>query len=226
MTPNDADSTHLEHRNLRDLGRLPTRDGERVVTPRLLFRGSTPARFEADDVQSLRSLNLRRVVDLRMSQEVAKAPFVPWATSVEVVHAPLFEVARDNWIAPTDQSPPATAARYFEMLQDGEAALGAVVMQLAATEAVPTLVTCTAGRDRTGIVVACLLDLLDVKTESIGADYARSDDFDPPSGRALAETMTELLALIRREYGSTQGMLTPYGVNAAMVGQLREQFLE
>lgn len=224
-SPNDTDATRLAQRNLRELGGLPTRDGANVIASRLLFRGSTPSRFDSNDLGSLRSLDLRRVIDLRMSGEVAVSPIVPWAAGVQVIDTPLFTAARDNWISPTDQSPLATAARYFEMLQDGSASVCAVVIQLAMTEAVPTLVTCSAGRDRTGIVVACLLDLLGVETESIAADYALSDDFDPSSGRAFAATMTELLATVRREHGATQAMLEPYGVPPATVERLRDRFL-
>lgn len=140
-------------------------------------------------------------------------------------HSPLFESARPHWIAPADQSPDATALRYFEMLQDGLRSLAAVVVHVARPDATPFLVSCNAGRDRTGIVVACLLDLLDVVDDAIAMDYARSDAFAPETGRAHAATILKLLALVRDRYGSSERMLAPLGVTASIVDALRRGFL-
>jgi hypothetical protein len=37
--------------------------------------------------------------------------------------------------------------------------------------------------------------------------------------------VTNLLALVRHEFGSTLAMLEPYGVNTVLVERLRERFL-
>ena len=42
---------------------------------------------------------------------------------------------------------------------------------------VPALVNCTAGKDRTGVAIALLLELLGVEREVIVADYLRSSVF-------------------------------------------------
>jgi protein-tyrosine phosphatase len=220
----DAVTTLLWRRNLRDLGGLPTQDGL-VVSLRRLFRSSSPSLFDAEEQRELLSLNLRGAIDLRTSAELAQFGSSVFPADVRVLNLPLFEAARSNWISPSDQRPQATAERYFEMLQVGLPALAAVVGAVGAPNATPVVVSCTAGRDRTGIVIACLLDLLGVTDEAIAADYAHSDPFDQEVGRAHAATVHEFLALIRRRFGSTQRMLAPQGVTSGVVEALRRDLL-
>ena len=216
--------TLLRRRNLRDLGGLPARDGL-VVIPRRLFRSSSPSSFDAEELRELLSLKMRGVIDLRRTAELAQSGRSVLPAEVRVLHLPLFETARSNWILPSDQTPQASAERYFQMLEDGLQALAAVVNAVGAPNATPVLVSCTAGRDRTGIVVACLLDLLEVTHDAIAADYANSDAFDRVGGRAHAATAHELLELIRRRFGNTQRMLAPHGITPQVVEALRRDLL-
>jgi protein-tyrosine phosphatase len=214
----------LQRRNLRDLGGLPARDGL-VIAPRRLFRSSAPSHFDADERRELGSLGLRCAIDLRTTAE--RDPLAPSAfpADVQVLHLPLFEAVRGSWSSPSDQRPEATAKRYFEMLEDGLQTVAAVVRAVSTPGARPLIVSCTAGRDRTGIVVACLLDLIGVADETIAADYARSDPFDPETGRAHAGTIHALLELIRRRYGGTHRMLATRGLAAEVAGRLRRGLL-
>jgi protein-tyrosine phosphatase len=211
-------------RNLRDVGGLLTRDGLVVGSSRL-YRSSSPSLFTATEQQALASLALRTAIDLRTATENSPSEPSGFPEGVRVLNLPLFEAPRDNWLSPSDQEPQATAERYFEMLDDGLQTLAATVHAVAAPNATPVLVSCTAGRDRTGIVVACLLDLLGVTDEAIAADYARSDSFDPAGGRAHAATVHELLALIRRRFGTTQHMLAPHGITLQTIETLRRALL-
>jgi protein-tyrosine phosphatase len=111
------------------------------------------------------------------------------------------------------------------MLTDGLLALGSVIAHVAQPNAVPFLVCCGAGRDRTGIVVACLLDLLGVPDEAIASDYAESDFFDQQGGRAHADTILELLKLIRSRHGTTARMLSPFDDVGDAVERLRRELL-
>jgi aminoglycoside phosphotransferase (APT) family kinase protein len=195
--------------NLRDLGGLSTRAGLVVVRGRF-FRSADPVRCGSADV--LGSIGLRSAIDLRTSAELAERDNEFTLRGCEHIHHPLFEMARANWIAPPDQTPQATATRYFEMLHDGAPALVKIVTELAHRASDPFVIHCAAGRDRTGIVVACLLDLLDVTDDGIAADYAASDAFVQDGGRAHTRTMLEFLALVRARYGSTRELLRGQGV--------------
>ena len=222
--PRDTARTLLQRRNLRDLGGLPTRNGL-VVRPRRLFRSSSPALFNKDEQRELLSLELRGAIDLRTTAEHAQSDASALPANVRELKIPLFETIRSNWVSPSDQSPKATAGRYFEMVEDSLQALAVVVRTVGEPNMTPVVVSCTAGRDRTGIVVICLLDLLDVTDDAIAADYAYSDPFDPKSGRAHAATVHELLALIRRRFDTSQRMLAPQGITSGMVEALRRDLL-
>lgn len=214
----------LHFRNLRDLGGLPTQGGQVVASGRL-FRGSSPSRFELAERQALEALELRTIIDLRTHEEVVTSGIQLGLPALRVHHHPLFEAARQSWIAPNDQSPPSTASRYFEMLNDGVDALANIVLRMAQPETTPLLFCCAAGRDRTGIVAACLLDLLGVDDALIADDYARSDAFVHDGGRAHCSTIVELLKLVRQSYGSTRAMVQSFGVSDAVLDRLQLELL-
>lgn len=199
--------------NLRDVGGHATRGGATLACGRL-FRGAAPTGVDpAVAMQLVRDVCIRCVLDLRTAEEIREEGVIPWPQPCEHLHVPLVAAIRPHWPNPADRTPPSTARRYFEMAQAGTPALGRIVALLATPPARPTLIHCVAGRDRTGIVVACLLDLLDVPEEIIAADYALSEVVDDAEGRnADPENILLLLKLIRENYGSTREMLVGHGV--------------
>jgi protein-tyrosine phosphatase len=223
--PDDARASLRRIANLRDLGGLPTRCGEFSVKPRCFFRSGAPAGLGPDEQRALASLNLRTAIDLRTSAEVHRAGGDSYAAGVQSVSLPLFKTARRNWIRPAEQSPKATAARYLEMTDDGRRAIAAVVARIARPNAAPLVVYCAAGRDRTGLVVACVLDLLDIAEDAIAADYGASDPFDPAGGRAHQATIRKWFALVRDRHGSVGRMLSGHGVTEGMSLALRRNLL-
>lgn len=205
--------------NLRDLGGQPTRRGEVLATGRL-FRGAQPA-SPGSAADLVRAMGLRRIVDLRMDEEAedAGAPALP--EGCEWIRLPLFDTIQPQWPNPVDRTPPTTAGRYFEMAQAGTSAIARVVDLLGDVSSRPTLIHCVAGRDRTGIVVACLLDLVDVPDAAIAADYALSSVVDDAEGRkAHPDNILILLHLIRARFGSVRGMLLSAGASAASLDRL------
>lgn len=109
-----------------------------------------------------------------------------------------------------------------EMLQIGLPAVVRIVDMLSDVAARPTLVHCVAGRDRTGIVIACVLDLLDVPDEAIASDYALSSVMDDEEGRnASPDNILLLLQLVRGRFGSVREMLVLSGALPTSIDQLR-----
>lgn len=209
--------------NFRDVGGYPTRDGLELAWGRL-YRG---AAFSGPDAEAasvvVRELGLRRVIDLRTSGEVAERGGLGLPAPCERLHLPLFESIRPHWRHPPDQSPGAAAARYMEMLEDGTSTLLRIVEALRDVAEAPTLIHCAVGRDRTGIVTACLLDLLDVPDEVLAEDYALSDT--DKGERAHAETMHLFLRRIRDAHGSTRAMLLRAGGSEESIDNFRAGLL-
>ena len=119
---------------------------------------------------------------------------------------------------------------------------------LAAPGALPALVHCTAGKDRTGLVIALLLRLVGVDADTIAADYhataaclagdfmvefrrrteARGIDWQAyaPLLKCPPEFMLRLLTYVDETYGSVQTYLGQAGVAADELTALQAALLE
>jgi protein-tyrosine phosphatase len=160
--------------NVRDVGGL--RAGERTVRPGVLLRGdhledlSPAAAAQLCDVTGLRA-----VVDLRAREEGPEPGGWMAGRPVERLHLPLVDLTRlraeSAPLQRTDGEVDFTAA-YGRMLAGAGPALVEILRFAIAPEHVPVLVHCAAGKDRTGITVAVLLDAVGVDEDDIAADYA------------------------------------------------------
>jgi protein-tyrosine phosphatase len=220
--------------NLRDLGGYPTLAGGSVRW-RCLFRSDGLHRLDADGVAALAGLGLRTIVDLRADVEVEQAPSAVAGLAAWTKRMP---IVRDLSVLPTE-----LGAIYQYMVDERGAVIGAVIRELCAPGALPALVHCSAGKDRTGIVMALVLATLGVSDELIGADYSLSAAYLDPDitaaiGRLQAtgfadQVTSELLAsppalifavLARARSiggGSVDGYLMAHGVSAAELAALR-----
>ena len=96
----------------------------------------------------------------------------------------------------SDESVSEAAARYmigeyrqFPTRRGAQRALHRVVMLLAAGR--PLLTHCFAGKDRTGFVVATVLETIGVDRDSIVADFLRSNDAAPQLRAAISEMIAQ-----------------------------------
>src|SRR5262249_57059156 len=71
------------------------------------------------------------------------------------------------------------ATGYAELLDLGRTAFVEALDGIVAPGGTPALVHCTAGKDRTGVLVALLLDVAGVDREVIVADYAATHERMP-----------------------------------------------
>ena len=231
--------------NFRDLGGYPTADGRRVRWRRL-FRSDALHHLTPRDVAVLvDELGLRHVVDLRSSGELGaegRGPLAAAPTSFH--HLPLFDGAIP--VQPEAPPPETLADRYFLLARFAAGPIAKVLETLAASEG-PTVYHCAAGKDRTGVISAVLLELLGVPDEVIVADYAASQEkLDAIIDRLLASegyqgmlealpedtfhaeagTMAALLARLRGEFGSIEAFATGAGLSGASLARLRAALLE
>jgi protein-tyrosine phosphatase len=161
--------------NLRDLGGYPTVDGG-AVRWRTLLRSDSLHRLDDSGRAALADLGLRTVVDLRTDQEVQATPSALDGTGVLIYHVPLFEASAVGSLEPE------LAAVYRYMIDNCGPAIASAVSRLCTTGALPGLVHCTAGKDRTGLVAA-----IGVQDDVIAADYAMSDAYlDPSAAKAIS----------------------------------------
>ena len=237
--------------NFRDLGGYRTADGRRVRWRRLFRSDSLHRATEADAGHLVDELGVVTVIDLRTSVERERGGPVGVEARhpVRGFHLPLV----DQLFARPEQEtalprPDNMGDAYVAMLGLGGSNVAAVLRALAEPGALPAVLFCAVGKDRTGALSALLLSLLGVTDDDVVADYALTDpvvaellararadlpDYDdvfdrlPPEAlEAPARVMRTMLDGLRRQHGSVEGYAASVGVGADVVDGLREGLLE
>lgn len=187
--------------------------------PGRLFRSSELSRLEEDGRAALRHLGITDVADLRSSREVARRgpgqvpdgvdihllPFPDLAddqagTDDEAPHETAFKrLLTDGANGEADRSEASieeSAVRYmtdeyrqFPTRNGAQRAVHRVFTLLA--DGRPVLTHCFAGKDRTGFVVATVLEAVGVDRDAIVADYLRSNDSVPQLRTRISEMISQ-----------------------------------
>ncbi len=159
--------------NVRDTGGYATADG-RVTRWRTLLRGDSLHRLTPEGQAELIDAGLRTVIDLRRESERESAVNVFAASDrVRYLNISLLDGTADV----TPDGPRTLDAIYAGILAGAQAQLRILFAALAEPDALPVLIHCAAGKDRTGVVVALLLGNAGVPTATIAADYALSESY-------------------------------------------------
>jgi protein tyrosine/serine phosphatase len=187
--------------NTRDLGGLPTTDGDRTLPRRILRSDNLQTLSPADVRRLVDEVGLAEVIDLRTTAEVLMEGRGPLRDVPSVVHrhftllperghhTDVFAVEEDEdvelpaeWaesilprqVAEHDQHEPPAVRSYLGYLSDRPEAVIDALRALAAGGPGAAIVHCAAGKDRTGVVCALTLAVAGVGHDDIVADYALS----------------------------------------------------
>lgn len=236
--------------NFRDIGGYPTRDGRTVRTGQV-FRSDALRLLTASDIARLRDeLRIGHVIDLRSTAELRiDGRGLLEHEPVRFQHLPLYDGngSRRSVSADSRQRPALSdlAALYMLMAEVAMQRIGNVIRAVAqSTE--PTVYHCAAGKDRTGVISALILGLLDVEEEIIVADYALTqehlgqiiprlladagyrtmlEELPPDTMHAQPQTMRRFLQGLQSKYGSIDGYARAAGISEETVGHLRKRLL-
>lgn len=179
--------------NFRDVA-----DGAPAVRPGRLFRSGELSRLDDEGRDTLRELGITDVADLRANREVARRGPGLVPDGVEIHLLPLPDLGDEE---PTDDDAPHETAfrrlfqgdadqsdeevneaairhmtdeyRQFPTRNGAQRAVQHVFSLLAAGR--PVLTHCFAGKDRTGFVIATVLETIGIDRDTIVADYLRSN---------------------------------------------------
>ena len=237
--------------NFRDFGGYAT-STDRQIKSNLLFRCGSPDLIETDEAKDLQEkFAIRTIIDLRHPDELrptrgALVPLVDNRYHLSVIDDS--QSMKSNTAAldvayGVGQSGP----RYFSLLERGEAMWREVVRVILNPESYPILAHCTAGKDRTGLTAALLLELLGVDDDTIAEDYALSSrsadrlyDYLVEGGRELEGTrqeaiermltpreyMDDFLSLLHENYGDAETYIKKLGFTDADVQGIRQFLLQ
>jgi protein-tyrosine phosphatase len=196
--------------NFRSLSGMAARDG-RVIKPHVLMRSAHLVRLTEADWHLLQELGLHTICDLRGASEAAAAPtVVPAKVPLRRLHFDIRnDVRSDPSLAESLRLNPTPAGAQQLMLEIYTRFPTAMAPRLKELfdlliddEGCATLlIHCTAGKDRTGFLVALILHALGVPEESVMADYLLT----PPS-RGLADPR---LVHLRQHFMDASGFELP-----------------
>ncbi|BCO38274.1 tyrosine-protein phosphatase [Mycobacterium heckeshornense] len=191
------------------------------VRPGRLFRSGELSRLDDDGRAALRRLGVTDVADLRSRREVERRGPGRVPDGVDIHLLPIPDLAADQVESdgepphehafqrlmtdkPSTESVADAAARYmvdeyrrFPTYAGAQRAVRQVVSLLAAGRSV--LAHCFAGKDRTGFIIAVVLEAIGLDREAILADYLRSNDAAP-------QLRAQIMEMIRQR---SETQLTP-----------------
>ncbi len=230
--------------NLRDAGGLPLRGGGQTRTGVLLRSESLEAVPPAAARQLLDAHGVRVVLDLRTPREIELRPSATVAAAgVPTVELTLIGSSRDALPEAGDDTDPMLRA-YRGYLADHPANVVEAVRRIAELDSGAALVHCAAGKDRTGVIVALMLDAVGVEREAVVADYALSAErveamfrrWTAASGEPMpldvevhkprVAVMTEFLGGLDADHGGAADWLRTNGLPADVLARLRTRLTD
>jgi protein-tyrosine phosphatase len=203
--------------NVRDLGGLPT--GNRQLLTGAIIRADNLTRLTEPGQRSLVAYGVRCVIDLRDPRELERFPYpfpVARLPNVVVKNVPL--ISDLNWDAMKD--PELKRDGYVLIPKLSASNLVGALTAIAGAPLGGVVVHCNQGRERTGVLIACLLALLRVDDETIGVDWTMSDPTTMEASWILA-----VLEYMRSSEGTVERFLQAAGLRAETVVDLHSRLL-
>ncbi|KAI8799322.1 tyrosine phosphatase family-domain-containing protein [Cladochytrium replicatum] len=184
--------------NFRDFGGYPVRNG-RIVRWEHLYRCGKLNTITERGKNQLQALGVTHTIDLRSTQEVQRDP-TPSIDNVGRVSCPVFgdqdyspaELARRWKLYTVGES--GFAEAFMSISESGSNAYATFLRHLLCTKK-PTVLHCTAGKDRTGVFAALLLKFLEVDDDLIERDFSLTESL-------LSWSDVELRGLVEHSNGA------------------------
>ncbi len=213
-------------RNARDVGGLPTRDGG-SIRHRRLVRTDSLDQLTTDGMAAARAYGLSAVLDLRSDWELSTPH--PFADDARYRLISFIDAERDH---ERDRASERTRADLYRgsLDRNGRCVAAAARAIIGAPPGV-VVVHCLSGTDRTGMLIALLLDALGVERSAIVRDYDLSHEYlaenaDPGSlSPAEPETMPDTLQHLDERWGGSRTYLQRHGLTDAELDVLAARLL-
>lgn len=193
--------------NFRDLGGLALVSGGTTAAGRVL-RSAAATSLSSEQLLAAQ-VGKVRFIDLRSVTETVATPHALRNLS-QYLNLPIIDPAREHEFNPGNSS---LGEIYAKSLVRNAKTISTILAEIAAVEG-PVLVSCAAGKDRTGMICALLLDAAGVEPAAIRADYQAGEN------GAKGEDIEYMLTSIHREFGSITGYFEFLGLSSDEVASL------
>ncbi len=232
--------------NIRDLGGMVTADGRQVRAGRV-FRSDNPKALTREGrAEFERVVAPRVVIDLRIPLEVEREGY-ELDPSIRLVNCPMTPQSGINQAQIDAGMCDNLIDDYMRQIEVNARFVTEALTVISEPDHLPVVIHCTAGKDRTGITVAMLLDILGVPHEHIAADYhvttknmapvverIRNAPVFQENGLAYApdwifasdlETMQGFLARMTSTYGGAESWALSNGMAPTQIAAMRGSLL-
>lgn len=225
--------------NTRELGGYETQEGSFTRT-HCYIRAATPAHLTKKDKDYLYDYGVRVIIDLRGENEIIQAPNqMKDYKDIQYYHVDLFgdrnaAVVPQNGMVFKDMGD-----LYCLMLDQLQPNIKAVFDLFLQHQHETILFHCSAGKDRTGVIAALLLDLAGCHPYDIVKDYSESFENNQPIYEELLKLaskenqhfllsdplyMLKMLDHLAENYGSARHYLKEIGLSEEELDTLVENF--
>lgn len=214
--------------NFRDLGGYACDDG--VTKYGVLFRSTALNKATERDIEQIRCLGIRTVIDLRFPSETKEFPD-RLGKDMEYRNCSLMGTTPLKQLDVVNSSVVETKTLHrmyrFMLCNGGKEIKKALEIIADAQGAV--LFHCAAGKDRTGILAMLLLSSMGVEREDILVDYQCSSTyitkFTTDISGSNIYNMKRILDWMEQEWGNVHGYLQQIGVQSEIVQKIRSKFV-
>lgn len=199
-------------RNTRQLGGLPAAGGR--VAQGKIYRSGALCFASRADAQRLHGLGIKTILELRLAKEIQKdGPDKSYLTrGLRTLHWPM---ANSRGLG---------REAYLSYLEDNRSLFRDFFALLAQEQTYPLLFHCSAGKDRTGILSAMLLEALGTPREIILDDYIHSRRITPKL--KVQEDWIQVVFDDIDQAGGIERYLGALGVTQAQLDKVRGLLVE
>lgn len=225
--------------NARDLGGYETQDGHFTKTKRYV-RTASPHTLDEDGLKILYDYGVRAQIDLRSENEIEKAPSnLKGYNDVKYYHINLLQDAAMAVVPEAVKEYADLSGLYIYIIESCQLKIKEVFEILLQYPYDTVLFNCSAGKDRTGVISALLLDLVGCHEYDIVKDYSESYENNLPIIKDLEkllgedkrkflgskpEYMMKFLAYLKEHYGSAKDLLMQCGLCEEQIEEIIENF--
>jgi protein-tyrosine phosphatase len=230
--------------NTRDLGGYKTLDGK-VTKYKVFLRSDDTDELTENDIKTLKNYGVKTVIDMRDKAEIAEHPDKLNLPRIDYYHVDV----KDNYSKKYNRAAVHMSDGYIDFINytDDGNWLTQVFNIIANAKAGCVLFHCVSGKDRTGLVAAFLLGLVNVSDQDIVENYRVSwnlikerpkikevyrlkslkcDKYDFDADISKAKRIQEVLDYIKEKHGTFENCLLSCGVSRGNLDKIKLLFTQ